>query len=93
MGCALSFDSIRHAEPTEPRDFVKKFQIAGDVLHIAFHPSGRQFAVVCPRSRRDEVYFYHLVDVGGTDVWEQRDDVMLGGLGSEVGYDEVSWIR
>jgi THO complex subunit 3 len=62
------------------------FKIPGDVLHLAFHPSGSHFAAVCPRSIRDEVVFFRQTETG----WVQREDVMLGGLGIDVGVDEVS---
>jgi hypothetical protein len=65
--------------------------VNGDVIHMAFHPSGRQFAAVCPRSRRDEVLFFHLVESGGKEVWAKREDVDIGGLpvGAEAPFDEV----
>ena len=62
------------------------FKITGDVLHIAFHPSGQQFAVVCPRSTRDEVFFYHLTPAG----WEARGDIAMGGPLIDIGAEEVS---
>lgn len=57
-----------------------------DVMHIAFHPSGTQFAAVSPGRERDEVLFYKLE--GGA--WVQRNDVMINGPGCDVGADEVS---
>ena len=78
-----------------PKEPVTAFKINGDVLHIAFHPSGRQFAVVCPRSSRDEVFFYHLTYRDAKDVWEVRSDVGMGGPAVDIGFEEVcytSWM-
>lgn len=72
-----------------PKAPVASFKISGDVLHIAFHPSGSQFAVVCPRAK-DEVYFYWRIRNQGEEVWEKREDVGLGGPYIESGSEEVS---
>ncbi|KAL7418646.1 hypothetical protein Q5752_007105 [Cryptotrichosporon argae] len=72
---------------------VATFRPPGDILHITFHPSGRHFAVVCPRSTRDEVYFYWLVERNGKHVWAARDDVMIGGAGVDVGIEEINSLR
>lgn len=55
-----------------------------DVMHVAFHPSGTQFAAVSPGRERDEVLFYRL-DAG---VWVKRDDVMINGPGCGGGTEE-----
>lgn len=80
--CVWNIDS-----PSAP---VAMFKISGDVLHVAFHPSGRQFAAVCPRSTRDEVFFYWLVKRDGGEKWEQRSDIVMGGAGIDIGVEEVS---
>lgn len=73
------------SKPTAP---LASFKITGDVLHVAFHPSGTHFAAVCPRSTRDEVFFFRRSDDG---TWEQRSDVMMGGAGIDIGVEEVSF--
>lgn len=62
-----------------------KFKIPGEVLHIAWHPDGEQFAAVCPRQARDEVYFFQRKN----GEWEQRQDIMMGGAGIDL-IQEVS---
>lgn len=76
---------------TEPKTAVATFRIPSDILHLAFHPSGNHFAVVCPKSR-DEAYFYWRVlkdGMGPETVWERRDDVGLGGPLIDIGSEEV----
>lgn len=72
---------------TKPTSPLASFKIGGDILHLAFHPSGHHFAAVCPRSIRDEVFFFRLKD----NNWEQRSDVMMGGAGIDIGVEEVSF--
>ncbi|WVQ84167.1 hypothetical protein IAT38_006314 [Cryptococcus sp. DSM 104549] len=75
------------------------FKIPGDALHITFHPSGRQFAVVCPMRSRDEVYFYHFVPspepgaAEGAGEWVRRDDIALGGVSADHGSEEINSLR
>ncbi|BEJ18260.1 hypothetical protein CspHIS471_0705370 [Cutaneotrichosporon sp. HIS471] len=66
-----------------------QFSIPGDVLHVAFHPSGRHFAAVCPRIERDVVFFYHLKD----GVWAKREDVQINGAGVPGGEEQVNSFR
>ncbi|KAL1409784.1 hypothetical protein Q8F55_003781 [Vanrija albida] len=78
---------------TAPSAPAAMFKISGDVLHVAFHPSGRQFAAVCPRSTRDEVFFYWLVRGDSGEKWEQRSDIVMGGAGIDIGVEEVNALR
>lgn len=83
------------ANGAEPREHVAAFNVPGhgDVISLAFHPSGRQFAAVYNRNRRDELAFYHLTqDADGKETWAQRTDIALGGIGSDIAADEVSVI-
>ncbi|GMK59496.1 hypothetical protein CspeluHIS016_0801020 [Cutaneotrichosporon spelunceum] len=66
-----------------------QFSIPGDVLHVAFHPSGRHFAAVCPRTERDVVFFYHLKD----GEWVKREDVQINGAGVGSGEEQVNSFR
>ncbi|ORX34436.1 WD40-repeat-containing domain protein [Kockovaella imperatae] len=78
---------------TSPKEAIATFNISGDVLHLAFHPSGQHFAVVCPRSNRDEVFFYHLTERDGTQVWAMREDIGMGGPGVDIGFEEINSLR
>ncbi|GFZ46575.1 hypothetical protein JCM24511_03795 [Saitozyma sp. JCM 24511] len=93
-GCKSSFGGATIAvwDITSPKAPVASFKISGDVLHIAFHPSGSQFAVVCPRAK-DEVYFYWRIRNQGEEVWEKREDVGLGGPYIESGSEEINSLR
>ncbi|ORY27104.1 WD40-repeat-containing domain protein [Naematelia encephala] len=75
---------------TSPNSPTQTFSIRGDVLHIAFHPSGRHFAVVCPRQSRDEVFFFWKVLQDGKYVWEMRDDIGMGGPHIDIGSEEIN---
>lgn len=87
-GCAVAvWDVTNGAAP------VATFKLPGDVLHVAFHPQGRHFAVVCPRATRDEVLFFWLQERDGNEVWEQRTDIIMGGAGIDTGAEEVSMQR
>lgn len=68
-----------------PAAAIAQFGVPGDVLHVAFHPNGRHFAAVCPRTERDVVFFYHLKD----GAWVKREDVQINGAGVGGG-EEVS---
>lgn len=78
-GIVAVWDTVASTSP------VATFKIPGDVLHVAWHPSGEHFAAVCPRSTRDEVFFYWRKD----GKWEQRNDIMIGGAGVDIGVVEV----
>ncbi|KAK8846863.1 hypothetical protein IAR55_005953 [Kwoniella newhampshirensis] len=78
---------------TTPTTPVTTFRITGDVLHIAFHPSGRHFAVVCPMRSRDEVYFYWQTTENGKDTWSRREDIGLGGPAGDIGSEEINSLR
>ncbi|WWD22174.1 hypothetical protein CI109_106665 [Kwoniella shandongensis] len=78
---------------TSPSAPIATFRITGDVLHIAFHPSGRHFAVVCPMRSRDEVYFYWQTIVDGKEVWARREDIGLGGALGDIGSEEINSLR
>jgi len=79
------------ADRTGPKEPIASFKITGDVLHVAFHPSGRHFAAVCPRNGYDEVSFYHQTDnEDGKLVWKERSDIALGESATQTAYEEVS---
>ncbi|WVF69881.1 hypothetical protein IAT40_004664 [Kwoniella sp. CBS 6097] len=78
---------------SSPSSPVATFNISGDVLHIAFHPSGRHFAVVCPQKNKDEVFFFWLTEVDGQEVWARRDDIALGGALMDIGSEEINSLR
>ena len=75
-----------------PKKSIAFFQIPGDVLHLAWHPSGKQFAVVSPRDP-DEVIFYHQIIKDGAEEWELRDDIgMIAVKPDNANSAEVSYI-
>ncbi|OCF38481.1 hypothetical protein I317_07740 [Kwoniella heveanensis CBS 569] len=78
---------------SSPSSPAATFKISGDVLHIAFHPSGRHFAVVCPQKNKDEVFFFWLTDVDGREVWARREDIALGGALMDIGSEEINSLR
>ncbi|WVQ97927.1 hypothetical protein IAU59_005046 [Kwoniella sp. CBS 9459] len=78
---------------SSPSSPVATFKISGDVLHIAFHPSGRHFAVVCPQKNKDEVFFFWLTEVDGQEVWARREDIALGGALMDIGSEEINSLR
>nr|ODN94924.1 hypothetical protein L204_04264 [Cryptococcus depauperatus CBS 7855] len=69
------------------------FKTPGDVINLAFHPSGRHFAAVYPMKGRDVVDFFCLTQVLGKDTWLKRDDITLGGFTPEIGSEELNSLR
>lgn len=88
-GCKGGGRTIAVWDVSKPSAPVATFNVPVDVLHLAFHPSRDQFAAVCPQRTRDEVFFYWKVERDGEWKWEERKDVMIGGVGADVGVEEV----
>ncbi|OXC65940.1 hypothetical protein AYX13_05135 [Cryptococcus neoformans] len=79
---------------TSPSAPVATFKTPGDVINLAWHPSGQHFAAVYPVKSRDLVDFFRLLtNESGEPKWEKREDITLGGLSHGIGSEEINSLR
>ena len=39
------------------------------------------------------MFFYHVAERDGKEVWEMREDIGMGGPAVDIGFEEVSYSR
>ncbi|KJE00638.1 hypothetical protein I311_05765 [Cryptococcus gattii NT-10] len=80
---------------TSPSAPIATFKTPGDVINLAWHPSGRHFAAVYPVKSRDLVDFFRLSSSAESEElkWEKREDITLGGLSHGIGSEEINSLR